>query len=483
MMSDHGKSFQDRLRFYGLNAKEKSFPAILRLLKRHADRALERFYDRVAATPETNAFFNDRAHMQRAQSAQKQHWLRIFEHGLNDDYIRYANRIGEVHARIGLDPRWYIGGYTMVLERLITKELGGAFGRFMPFQRRRAQLVADLVKVAMLDMDIALSTYFAQAEAERKQVISKIGAALSAVADGDLTARLAGMPSSHMELERDFNEALVRLSTSIGVVAGSVESIGSGSAEIRGASDDLARRTEQQAANVAESAAAMDKITQMVAETAAEVTQLSRIAQESNHAARAGEAVVREAVVAMEQIQSGASAISQIIGLIDGIAFQTNLLALNAGVEAARVGEAGQGFAVVASEVRALAMRSTQSAEEIKALINQSTGSVADGVRLVSETGNALAAIIGQISEINERAQRISHSAEGQSATLTGINGAVSQMDRMTQHNAAMVEQSNAAARSMAEEARRLAEMVHQFRVEGSEQRGYSGGQALRQVA
>jgi len=233
-----------------------------------------------------------------------------------------------------------------------------------------------------------------------------------------------------------------------------VESIGSGSAEIRGASDDLARRTEQQAANVAESAAAMDKITQMVAETAA-----------------------------MEQIQSGASAISQIIGLIDGIAFQTNLLALNAGVEAARVGEAGQGFAVVASEVRALAMRSTQSAEEIKALINQSTGSVADGVRLVSETGNALAAIIGQISEINERAQRISHSAEGQSATLTGINGAVGQMDRMTQHNAAMVEQSNAAARSMAEEARRLAEMVHQFRVEGSEQRGHMGGETLRQVA
>jgi methyl-accepting chemotaxis protein len=173
--------------------------------------------------------------------------------------------------------------------------------------------------------------------------------------------------------------------------------------------------------------------------------------------------VVQDAVIAMSEIEKSSSQISQIIGVIDEIAFQTNLLALNAGVEAARAGEAGRGFAVVASEVRALAQRSAEAAKEIKALIQASTGHVSSGVNLVGETGKALTRIVAQVSEIAGIVTEISASAQEQSTALAEVNTSVNQMDQMTQQNAAMVEESTAASHSLAQEAEKLASLIGQF--------------------
>jgi methyl-accepting chemotaxis protein len=238
--------------------------------------------------------------------------------------------------------------------------------------------------------------------------------------------------------------------------------------EIRAASEDLALRNEQQAASLEETAASVGttvSLTRQSAENAAGAKQA--IAQTHRRATDGGE-VVGKAVAAMGAIEQSAREITQIIDVIDGIAFQTNLLALNAGVEAARAGEAGKGFAVVANEVRALAQRSAEAARDIKALIDKSTAHVGDGVSLVGETGTLLAEIVAQVGAVTAQVNDIAETAAGQASNLEQVNVAVGTIDRMTQQNAAMVEQATAATRSLSSEAQRLAELVAQFRVSGT---------------
>ncbi|WP_294194334.1 methyl-accepting chemotaxis protein, partial [uncultured Sphingomonas sp.] len=240
--------------------------------------------------------------------------------------------------------------------------------------------------------------------------------------------------------------------------------INSGAADIRQASDDLSQRTEQQAASLEETAAAMDEITSTVRETAAGARRANDAVVDARSEAESSGEVVRRAVDAMGGIERASNEISEIISVIDGIAFQTNLLALNAGVEAARAGDAGKGFAVVASEVRALAQRSADAAKDVKTKILASSEQVEAGVALVSETGKALQRIITRIGEISTLVSTIAASAEHQATGLQQVNTAVSEMDGVTQQNAAMVEEATAAARSLAEEADRLTAEVSRFR-------------------
>lgn len=253
------------------------------------------------------------------------------------------------------------------------------------------------------------------------------------------------------------------LDTALQGVASGAESIRFGSSEILSASDDLARRTEQQAASLEEVAAAVEVVTKTIGDTAHGAANANRSVAATQDDAKQGGRVVRDAVAAMESIETSSGEIAQIISVIDGIAFQTNLLALNAGVEAARAGEAGRGFAVVASEVRALAQRSAESAKDIKELINLSGQQVQAGVRLVGETGEALTRIEQRIGEISELIGDIATSTDDQARRLQQVNGAVSDMDKITQQNAAMVEQSTAAVRSLAGESDKLAKLVQNF--------------------
>ncbi|HWA60135.1 MAG TPA: methyl-accepting chemotaxis protein, partial [Caulobacteraceae bacterium] len=238
-----------------------------------------------------------------------------------------------------------------------------------------------------------------------------------------------------------------------------------GAEEIAKASDDLSRRSEQQAASLEETAAALDEITATVRQTAAGAGQASEaVGAAKREAVQSGE-VVAEAVAAMGGIEQSSKQISQIIGVIDEIAFQTNLLALNAGVEAARAGDAGRGFAVVASEVRALAQRSADAAKEIKSLISASSRQVEQGVGLVGRTGEALTSIGAKVSQIDVLVAEISGSAQEQATGLGQVNVAVNDMDKVVQRNAAMVEESTAAAHSLKAEAAQLAALVAGFRL------------------
>ncbi|GAM96598.1 methyl-accepting chemotaxis protein I [alpha proteobacterium U9-1i] len=297
-------------------------------------------------------------------------------------------------------------------------------------------------------------------------VVRSFGEGMSKLAAGDLTYRVTHrLPDAYLKLQNDFNAALTQLEQAMTVISSNVNGVRSGTGEISQAADDLSRRTEQQAATLEETAAALDEITATVGKTADNARQANSAVGVTRTDAEKGSEVVGQAVGAMQAIETSARQITQIIGVIDEIAFQTNLLALNAGVEAARAGEAGRGFAVVASEVRALAQRSADAAKEIKGLISTSSQQVEAGVKLVGETGGALHRILDGVNRINTLVSDISGSAQEQATALSEVNAAINQMDQSTQQNAAMVEESTAASHSLAQEADELSKLIAQFEV------------------
>lgn len=303
---------------------------------------------------------------------------------------------------------------------------------------------------------------------KQERVVQHLSAALEQLADGNLTVTIdQTMDPEYEALRQAFNNSASRLAEMIEQVRGSAGSVSTGANEIRAASDDLALRNEQQAASLEETAAAMSQVTDLVKKSAGNAAQAQSSMSETHREASNGGLVVKKAVDAMASIEKSSQEITQIIDVIDGIAFQTNLLALNAGVEAARAGDAGKGFAVVANEVRALAQRSADAARDIKDLINASTQQVGEGVTLVGETGNLLEAIVSRVGTVSDQVNDIADMAATQASSLEQVNASVGDMDRMTQQNAAMVEESTAAARSLADEAGELGRLVKQFRSRG----------------
>ncbi|MGL4094328.1 methyl-accepting chemotaxis protein [Agrobacterium cavarae] len=309
---------------------------------------------------------------------------------------------------------------------------------------------------------------------EMAEATAGLGEGLKHLASGDLTFLLTEPFAPDFEaLRADFNAAVAQLSETLRAVAEATRAIDTGSREVSASADDLSKRTEQQAAALEETAAALDQITVNVANSSKRAEEARRVAMQANESAAQSGRVVATAVDAMQKIEASSNQVSNIIGVIDEIAFQTNLLALNAGVEAARAGDAGKGFAVVAQEVRELAQRSAQAAKEIKDLIRNSSIEVQSGVKLVSDTGEALKTIEGYIVTVNQHMDSIATSAKEQSVGLSEVNTAVNQMDQVTQQNAAMVEETSAAGATLANESVRLRELIAQFQLAG----------ALRQTA
>ncbi|MQQ07794.1 HAMP domain-containing protein [Epibacterium sp. SM1979] len=305
-----------------------------------------------------------------------------------------------------------------------------------------------------------------RADAAQQQVVDRLSDAIGKLATGDLTNSIENtFPEKYEQLRTDFNSLIDRLRETISSVVGTAESIRSGSSEITQASDDLARRTESQAATLEETAAALDELTASVRKAADGASSVSETMQDAKSEAVDSSEVVSSAVEAMNAIQESSNRISQIIGVIDDIAFQTNLLALNAGVEAARAGEAGRGFAVVASEVRALAQRSSDAATEIKTLIGDSYRQVEHGVDLVGKTGEALHSIVGQVTQISGLISEIAQGASEQSGGLAEINTGMIELDKVTQQNAAMVEEATAASHMLKGDAANLSKMVSYFKL------------------
>ena len=296
--------------------------------------------------------------------------------------------------------------------------------------------------------------------------LQQLGGAVRALADGDLTRPCSSDQRDEIgALIRDVESLRQRFGRTLDGVQNSVDSIKTASAEIASGNQDLSARTEQTASNLQQAASSMEQLTGTVQQAAGSARQASQLAASAAEVAQRGGAVVSRVVATMDDINASSKKIADIIGVIDGIAFQTNILALNAAVEAARAGEQGRGFAVVAGEVRSLAQRSAEAARQIKGLIDASVGKVADGSRLVADAGATMHEIVGSVQRVSDIVGAISVASSQQSDGIGQVNGAVTQLDEMTQRNAALVEQSAAAAQSLSEQTLKLAEAVAVFRL------------------
>ncbi|MBB5043470.1 methyl-accepting chemotaxis protein [Shinella fusca] len=296
--------------------------------------------------------------------------------------------------------------------------------------------------------------------------VSEVRRVIASLSHADLTQEMAGhFQGDFAELQANVNGAMLTLRSTMAGILTTAGTITGNSRELSAAADQLAHRTEQQAASLEETAAALEEITTTVKTSTTRAIEASEIVREAKDSADKSGEIVQSAIDAMGRIEQSSQKISQIISVIDEIAFQTNLLALNAGVEAARAGEAGRGFAVVAQEVRELAQRSANAAKEIKTLINASAGEVKGGVSLVLSTGDVLSEIKDLVNRVNDHVVSITRAAQEQSAALGEINTAVNQMDQMTQQNAAMVEETTAASQMLAGEAAQLQTALSQFHI------------------
>ena len=287
-----------------------------------------------------------------------------------------------------------------------------------------------------------------------------------AIAEGDLSFRSGhGSEDELGHLHQSLNAMAERLRSVVGQVRSGVESVSSASGQIATGNQDLSARTEQTAANLEETAASMEELTATVTQSADTARQANQLASTAAQAAEQGGRVVQQVVQSMGQITDSSRKIADIIGVIDSIAFQTNILALNAAVEAARAGEQGRGFAVVAGEVRSLAQRSAEAAKEIKQLITTSVDNVQSGSQQVELAGQSMSEIVASVRRVSDLIGEITASSTEQRDGINQVNQAVSNLDQMTQQNAALVEESSAAALSMQEQARRLAEVVSVFKL------------------
>jgi methyl-accepting chemotaxis protein len=317
--------------------------------------------------------------------------------------------------------------------------------------------------------DEARTTQEAENRAQAR-VVRDIGDGLERMARGDLTRLIDNpasdpFPAAYEPVRKAYNHACEKLAETLRDLTELVQDVRIGADEIHHASDDLAARAETQAATLEQSAAAINQLTESVRSTSERADTAERAGRDSREQAESGAGVVRDAMNAMQKIEDSSGNVRRIIGVIEDIAFQTNLLALNAGVEAARAGEAGKGFAVVASEVRSLAQRASDSAREINGLITESAEHVQSGSRLVKDTGERLEAILTHTVEMQTMMSDIAAAAREQAIGVGEINDGVNQLDTVTQQNAAVAEEVNAAATGLTQKSHRLDESLQRFDV------------------
>lgn len=462
------KTIEERLTFLEFDAAQRRvLTAAQPLLRKCIRPALEHFYRRVRATPEMARMFGSDRHIDAAQSAQVGHWMGIATGRFDAEYYAAVSRIGKVHARIGLEPRWYIGGYALILEEIMTAvERSASPWRLFTRRVSPGKLSRALMKAAMLDMDLSISIYFEEAEAERKLAIASLDRAMSRLAAGDLVHDIDDLPEGFLSLKNSYNRSLANLRQTIGSVVTASNAIYGESGAIAQASEDLAQRTESSAANLEETASTLLRVEERVKATASGAQETLGIAGEALVSVEQGREVAGDAVQAMHVVHESARGIDAVIEGVDKIAFQTRVLAMNAAVEAGRAGSAGRGFAVVADLVSSLAMRAEEEARKARDGLSATRSEIDQAVETVSRVDRSLETIAGEVGRVHALVETMARDNDAQATAISEVSSTVGMMDRTTQQNAAMVEQTSAAARTLISDATTLANQAGRFRIE-----------------
>ena len=427
-----------RLEFVGYTSEKRALLAEARdTIQQAMAPALDRLYTQIAAHPETARMFSSQTHIARAKQLQSEHWAHLSGAAFDADYVERVKRIGARHAQIGLTPQWYIGSYAIILDSMIESFAAMERGPRLPFGRRKADPRFDqlraIVTAALIDLEMSVSIYFEQEQAGRAKAMEAL-----------------------QEREKSLAALLVAINET-------VEAIRTGSQEIAQASGDLARRTEANAASLAETAASVTEMDQRLKATAQNARRTVERADGAKATVDTGRAITEQAVSAMERVSESAKGIDNVIEGLDKIAFQTRVLAMNAAVEAGRAGEAGRGFAVVADLVSALAMRAEEEAGRARDQLTATQADIVTAVGMVEKVDNALSNIAGDVATVNQLLSQMASDNQAQAGAITEVSATIGDMDRATQQNAAMVEETSAAAQNLAREVDRLASQANGF--------------------
>jgi methyl-accepting chemotaxis protein len=501
--------------------------------------AVERFHQKLGKDVATAYFFNSSDARDNAKQKQIAQWQRIANGQLDDEFLRAGREVGDLHAAVGLEPKHYFSAYALIVESIVENvieaQLAGA-GKGGGFLKRKsagidaqklAKTISALTKTVLLDVELAISSYIHRNNMDTDAVNSAIqrvvkaaqsgdfsqranvevnsdglkelvdgmndlmssvdrglNAAddvLSSLAKADLTQRMEGVyQGAFANLQDNINSVADQLSELISQIQSTSGSLKVATSEILSGANDLSDRSTKQASAVTETSTTINNLAKTVAENTQEAQKAMQQADEVRRTAETGGEVMTKASAAMERITTSSEKISNIIGMIDSIAFQTNLLALNASVEAARAGEAGKGFAVVAVEVRRLAQSAASASSDVKALIEQSATEVGEGTRLVTEAAQQLTQMVDAARKNNELMAAIAKNSSEQSGAIAEIKSAVSQIDEMTQHNVALVEETNAAIEQTEQRSAELDKLVEVFRVDGDGRMSYKSATAVK---
>ncbi len=460
-----------RLTFMELSDEQReTLRATQGVIKQYIGKALDRFYSRAKLTPETARFFRDDAHMGQAKAAQIKHWSHLAAGDFEGGYYASVRRIGATHARIGLEPRWYVGGYALIVEELLraVARQNTPWRRMLRLFRGPSQADASIavVKAALLDMELSLSIYFEEAQATREKAAHRLETALAQLAEGDLTNQLKDMPKDFAHIEHSYNDTIAKIRGMIGSVTDGTHRINQGIAEIAAAADDLAHRTQSNAASLEQTAAAVSQMDQRLRATAHAATETVERADQAIATVDSGREVADSAVQSMHRVLECAKGIDGVIEGLDKISFQTRVLAMNAAVEAGRAGDAGRGFAVVADLVSALAMRAEEEAKRAREQLSTTQAEIGTAVEAVRRVDTALSDISGDVGQVHGLLSGMATDNGAQSSAVSEIAIVIGAMDQSTQQNAAMVEQTSAATRTLQQEVDSLCAMTRSFRTD-----------------
>ncbi|MEM6386609.1 MAG: globin-coupled sensor protein [Pseudomonadota bacterium] len=455
-------------KYFGIDADEiERLREIYALVEPSLPDIVASFYDFAKSDASMMAFFARPGSMEHAEMRQMEHWKMLLQGDLSERYHRSAAIVGRVHYRLKLPFNMYLAGYARVSAMLIRETL-----KACEAQGIAGETVGDytsiITRIIAYDTEAVIAAYFEAQQKEQSTALTLVEDGLHRITSGAPAQVIedeaaGGMPAKYDALREGYNKALSMLVEIGGSIGDLTRELEGSTVEVSNAVSDLAKRSESQASTLQESAAAVEELTQSVRNSSENASRVDGEMKNARKQAMDAQEIVTAAISSMEKIKDSSQEIRSKIGAINQIAFQTNLLALNAGVEAARAGEHGRGFAVVASEVRALAVRASETAKEINDIITSSGKHVTEGSEKVSHTGDALRSIIENVVQVSELIEQIDRTAKEQSLTLDNINGSVGQLELATQQNAAMAEETSAAAVAMQLNFGGLVKAVHEL--------------------
>lgn len=489
MTSDHTVLDIDRrLQFLGLGKAElDQMEGLVGAISRVLPQALNDFYLKISETPEVAHFFTSDEQKADASSKQYEHWKKIVSGRFGADYFRDVERIGVTHARIGLEPRWYIAGNSLLIEHIVEAVVRenwptvvkGGFGRKPKITGNEEKLAKDLgllIKATMLDMELAVTSALNEVEKQRKmakqeqeEALEMLAMALERVAEGNLVQSVDDkLKEKSPRLGSAFEKLLNGLGGLISSVRETAEKVEADGRAVGEASRNVAQQMNVQVSGLDTIVHTIEEVTVSVKAVAGQTVHADTAVKDCCKEAERGQEIVSDASAAITKISDSSGQISQIIGMIDELALQTNLLALNAGVEAARAGDAGKGFGVVAQEVRALAGRSADAAKQIKALVSMSVRDVEEGVKLAGSAGSAIGNTRSSVESVGGLIGQIAEASATQATRVDVINRDTVRLAQDTKRSASVLHNTIKIGQQLEVSSSQLLQLVTNFKVRKS---------------